>query len=178
MDSVDELAARREFYALIAPHLPMLHAQARQLCRAHYEPEDLVQDALLSAFRARSHLKDVTRARAWLLTILTHAFIDNIRRIRRRPDTVPLVADEVPALVPDDPPKWDNIKAKDLRVAIDRLTDDVRDTYRMYAVEGRDQATIARAQRIATATVGTRIFRARKQLRVLLMVAPPQEASG
>jgi RNA polymerase sigma-70 factor, ECF subfamily len=171
-ETVDELAGRRRFNALIAPHLSPLRARARQLCRGSCDAEDLVQDTLLRAFRASNQVQDVTRARAWLLTILTHAFIDATRRRRRRPDTVPLLMEsEVPASIPDEPAPWHDIGVDDLRDAIERLTVDVRDTYRMYALEGRDQAAIGETQKIATGTVASRIFRARKQLRVLLTAA-------
>ena len=166
---LDELAARRQFHVLIAPYMSTLQARAIQLCRSHCDADDLVQDTLLRAFRTRSQLKDPTRGRAWLLTILTHTFIDAIRKRQRRPETIPLaIVEEIPESVPDDPAPWNSIGVEDLRAAVERLTDDVRDTYRMCALEGHDHATIAKAQRIATATVGTRIFRARKQLRVLL----------
>lgn len=177
-ESVDELAARRGFHALISPHMSALQARANQLCRSHYDADDLVQDALLRAFRTRSQLNDVTRARAWLLTILTRTFIDAMRRRRRRPETVPLdVEDQAPASGCDEPAQWYSFGEEELRAAVERLTDDVRDTYRMCALEGRDHATVAQAQRIATATVATRIFRARKQLRVLLMAAAPNGVS-
>lgn len=169
--SVDELAARRRFNALIAPHMSALRARATQLCRSHFEADDIVQDTLLRAFRTRSPVQDVTRVRAWLLTILTRTFIDAVRRNRRRLETAALIDDDIPEPAPDEPAPWQNIGVDDLRAALEQLTDDVRDTYRMFALEGRDHAAIAQAQQIATATVGTRIFRARKQLRTLLSAA-------
>ncbi len=168
----DDLAARRGFNALVAPHLPALRVRAIQLCRSNYDADDVVQDSLLRAFLARGQVKDLTRVRGWLLTILTRTFIDLTRKRRRRPDHVPLV-DDLPEPIPIEPSPWAHIEVDDLRAAIDRLSDDVRDTYRMFALEGGDYATIAEAQRIPTATVGSRIFRARKQLRALLTASGP-----
>lgn len=73
-----------------------------------------------------------------------------------------------PVPEPVEPSPWDHIGMEDVRAAVERLPDDVRDTYRMFALEGSDYVAIAEAQRIPPATVGSRIFRARKQLRVLL----------
>jgi RNA polymerase sigma-70 factor (ECF subfamily) len=168
----DDLAARRRFNALIAPHLSALRVRASQLCRSNYDADDVVQESLLRAFLTRSQVKDLTRARAWLLTILTRTFIDCTRKRRRQPDHVQLV-DDVPEPVPIEPSPWNDIGVDDLRAAIERLPDDVRDTYRMFALDGGDYATISEAQGIPTATVGSRIFRARKQLRVLLTAAAP-----
>jgi RNA polymerase sigma-70 factor (ECF subfamily) len=174
----DELAARREFHALVAPYMSTLKARAIQLCRSHCDADDLIQDTLLRAFGTRGQLQDVTRARPWLLTILTHMFIDAVRKRRRRPELVPLPTEhEIPDSIPDEPALWHNVGVDDLRAAIERLPDDIRDTYRMCALDGHDHATIAKAQRVATATVGTRIFRARKQLRVLLMAAARRAGS-
>jgi RNA polymerase sigma-70 factor, ECF subfamily len=174
----DELAARRRFNALVAPHVAALRVRANQLCRSNCDVDDIVQDSLLRAFLTRSQVKDPTRIRPWLLTILTRTFIDLVRKRRRRPDHVPLV-DELPAPGPVEPSPWDNIGVDDLRAAVERLPDDVRDTYRMFALECRDYVAISEAQRIPPATVGSRIFRARKQLRVLLTAAArPREAHG
>ena len=176
-DPPDELAARRRFNALIAPHLPALRTRAGQLCRSHYDPDDVLQDALLRAFLARDQIRDQERARAWLLRIVATTFIDLTRKRRRRPDHVPLVAD-VAEPEPSLPSQWDHIGVEDVRNAAAQLPDDVRDTYRMFAFEGRDYAAIAKAQQIPAATVGSRIFRARKQLRALLTTSPPEDSPG
>jgi RNA polymerase sigma-70 factor, ECF subfamily len=166
----DELAARRQFEALIATYLPAMRACAARLCRSHYDPDDLVQDALVRAFRTRSRLSDPTRMRAWLLTIVTHTFIDLTRRRRRRPEHVELV--ETPMPDPIEPAPWEHIEVEELRGAIAQLPDDVRDTYRMFAFEGLDYVAIAATLQIPRPTGGSRIFRARRRLRDLLTAAP------
>ncbi|HEX3482364.1 MAG TPA: RNA polymerase sigma factor [Kofleriaceae bacterium] len=154
----------------MALHLPALRARAIQLCRSHFDPDDVVQDTLLRAFRTGSQVRDPTRIRAWLLTIVTNTFIDLTRKRRRRPDHVQLVS-EAPTPDPIEPAPWNEVDSDDLCRAIDQLPDDVRDTYRMFAVEGRDYVAISEVQQIPLATVGTRLFRARKRLRVLLTIA-------
>ena len=173
-DVGEDLAARNQFDALVAPHLPALRARAIQLCRSHYDSDDVVQEALLRAFLTGSQARDPTRIRAWLLMIVTNVFIDLIRKRRRRPDHVQLVV-EVPTPNPIEPAPWDHIDSDDLLRAIDQLPDDVRETYRMFAVEGCDYAAISEVQRIPPATVGSRLFRARKRLRLLLTVVSPRE---
>jgi RNA polymerase sigma-70 factor, ECF subfamily len=174
----DELAARRRFNAVVAPHVAALRVRATQLCRSSYDVDDIVQDALLRAFLTRSHVREPTRTRAWLLTILTRTFIDLTRKRRRQPEHVSLI-DDMPAPAPIEPSPWDEIGVDDLRAAVERLPDDVRDTYRLFALEGRDYIAISELQRIPSATVGSRIFRARKQLRALLTAAAsPRAAYG
>jgi RNA polymerase sigma-70 factor, ECF subfamily len=167
----EDEAARREFDALVAPHLPAMRARAAQLCRSHFDPDDLVQGALMRALQARDQLADLARTRPWLVTIVTNGFLDLVRRRHRRPRVVDLdVYADVETAAPDafEPSPWDSIELDDVRTAVEQLPDDVRDTYRLFALEGRDYTEIAQLQRIPKSTVGSRLLRARKRLRELL----------
>lgn len=161
---------RRRFDRMVEEHLPALRARAAQLCRTHGDPDDVVQDALVRAFRARAQMREQDRARGWLLTIVTNTFLDAMRRRKTRPGEVELPAEAPAAPVPDDDPApWAQLGVDDVRAAVADLPDDVRETYRMFALDGRDYVAIAEAQGIPKATVGTRILRARKKLRELLL---------
>jgi RNA polymerase sigma-70 factor, ECF subfamily len=164
---------KRAFDALVAEHLPGLRTRAMQLCRTHMDPDDLLQDALMRAFRARSQLRDPRRTRSWLLSIVGNTFIDAIRKQRARPPHVSLDGDPdtEPRDEPTEPLPWQRIGAEELCAAIKQLPDDVRETYRLFALEGKDYTAIAAAVGILKSTVGTRLLRARKQLRVLLAAA-------
>jgi len=161
---------RRAFDALVAEHLPGLRARAVQLCRAHLDPDDLLQDALMRAFRARRQLRDPQRTRSWLLSIVGNTFIDALRKQRARPLHISLdvAPDTEPSDEPTEPLPWQRLGPEELRVAIDQLPDDLRETYRLFALEGKDYTAIAAAVRIPKSTVGTRLLRARKKLRALL----------
>jgi RNA polymerase sigma-70 factor, ECF subfamily len=161
----------REFNALVAEHLPRLRARAMQLCRHHLDPDDLIQDALERAFQAFDTLRDRESARPWLLRIVSNTFFDAIRRQRTRPQLVPLdhaAETEIEGEAASEPLPWEHIDTAMHRAAIDRLPDDMRDTYRMNAIEGQDYASIAAALKIPKSTVGTRLLRARRRLRELL----------
>jgi RNA polymerase sigma-70 factor, ECF subfamily len=155
------------FDTLVAAYLPQLRSRAARLCHRQGDADDVVQDALLRAFRGRAQLREPERARGWLLAILGTTFLDRCRRRRVRPREVEL-AFEPPATTPDDAPAWTEVSLDDVRAAVDRLPDDVRDTFRMFALEGRDYVHIAAALGIPKATVGTRLHRARRHLRALL----------
>ncbi len=166
-EPVDELA-RRRFWDLLVAHRSAMEARAKQLCRPPVEPDDLVQDALMRAFSTRSPITDPSRVRAWLLKILTNMFIDEVRKHRRLPRQVEIDGEE-PAPAPSEPAMWEDISADDYRAAIGQLPDDTRETYRLFTVEARSHAEIARAQDIPIATVASRVFRARKQLKAGLL---------
>jgi RNA polymerase sigma-70 factor, ECF subfamily len=156
----DEIAAR---------HLPALRRCAAQMCRGTSDADDIVQDALMRAFLARDQMKDPTRVRGWLLAIVTNTFLDALRRRRARPGEVALEI-EPPAPELDDAPEiWAELSLDDVRSAVQLLPDDVRETYQMFALEAYDYNQISATLGVPKATVGTRILRARKRLRELLL---------
>lgn len=158
------------FDAIALAHLPAMRARAVQLCRGHGDPDDIVQDALMRAFVARAQMKEPARARGWLLTIVTNTFLDSLRRRRARPGEVALDVDPpMPEPDPQGETAWAELDLDDVRAAVSYLPDDVRDTYRMFALDGCDYTHIAQTLGVPKATVGTRILRARKRLRQLLL---------
>src|ERR1700754_1527599 len=77
-------------------HLDALYAVACKLTRNPSEAEDLVQDTLLKAMRARDQFHAGTNLKAWLFRILTNTFINKYRRggleraVLEGPDADPL----------------------------------------------------------------------------------------
>jgi RNA polymerase sigma-70 factor (ECF subfamily) len=61
-------------------HLDVLYSVAARMTRSGTEAEDLVQDTLVKAMRARDQFEPGTNLRAWLLRILTNTFINRYRR--------------------------------------------------------------------------------------------------
>jgi RNA polymerase sigma-70 factor (ECF subfamily) len=167
---VNDSENERAFAALVAAHLPGLRARASQLCRTHIDPDDLLQEALMRACRARHQLGNPDSMRNWLLTIVGNTFIDVIRKQRRHPPQVPLDVDLEDRQCDEmtEPLPWQRIGTDELRHAIDQLPKDLRDTYRLFALEGKDYVEIAAIVGIPKSTVGTRLLRARQKLRALL----------
>ena len=163
----------REFEALVAAMVPGLYRRAQQLCRDRFDPDDLVQDTLVRAFRSRAKVRDRARVSAWLRSIITNVFIDAVRAQRVRPPQVTLEVAEAACAGEEvvEASRWQQIDLDDLRAAIDRLPQDVRETYRLFALERKDYLAIAAAQKIPMGTVGTRLRRARGHLRRLLLAA-------
>ena len=70
--------ARFEQEALI--HMDALYATALRLTGDARDAEDLVQDAVLQAYRCFDSFETGTRCKAWLYKILTNTFINKYRR--------------------------------------------------------------------------------------------------
>ena len=60
-------------------HLDALYHIALRLTRSRAEAEDVVQEALLRAFRSFHRFNPGTNCRAWLFTILRNVFLNRVR---------------------------------------------------------------------------------------------------
>ncbi len=61
-------------------HLDTLYAVSCRMTRRTTEAEDLVQDTIVKAMRARDQFEPGSNLKAWLLRILTNTFINRYRR--------------------------------------------------------------------------------------------------
>lgn len=75
--------SRRRFEAAVLAERASLYASALQLCRAEDEARDLVQEALVRAWRFWSGYREDGHCGAWLRRILRNTFINRYRRRKR-----------------------------------------------------------------------------------------------
>lgn len=167
-------ADSQRFAAFAREHEPVLRATALRLCGNATDAHDLLQDTFERGLRNLARFQPGTDGRAWLLTILHHLFIDKCRARTReaRSDTPAEELEERIAAPEAEPqPSWASISTEQLRAALEKVPEDFRVVYRMHALENRSYQEIAETLGIPKATVGTRLIRARRKLRELLMPA-------
>jgi len=161
---------RRSFESEALPHLDVVYRVALRLAGDPARADDLTQDTLLKAFRAWDRFTPGTNARAWLLTILRHTFINDYRRPQNRARTIDIDAIESFSLfdrVQDVDPEgrfFDRIVDQTVLSAIDDLPEEFREALVLSDVEGLPYAEIAEIVQAPIGTVKSRIFRARKAL--------------
>ena len=158
---VDDLAAA------VAAHQDALYARALRLCGNADRARDLVQDAIERALRRRESFVAGTNLRAWLMTILSNRFVDQVRRER----VVREVAIEDREVAAEPPPAEARVTDEQLRAAVAALPADLREVVTLHALEGLGYRAIALRLRLPMGTVGTRLARARGQLLVALRAA-------
>jgi RNA polymerase sigma-70 factor, ECF subfamily len=73
----------RAFEHDLVAHLPRLRAFAMRLTRTNDQAEDLVQETLLKAWRAKDRFEPGTNLQAWLFTILRNAFYSGVKVAQR-----------------------------------------------------------------------------------------------
>ena len=79
---------KESFQRLASPELPALYWLARRLVRDG--AENLVQEALLRAYRSFGTLRQDAAAGPWLKSILVNVFRDQLRRQARSPEELPV----------------------------------------------------------------------------------------
>lgn len=164
------------FADLVRPHLDYLYAFALKLCGERATAEDLVQDALLRAFRAQDALRNREQPRGWFTKVLLSAWGDRTRRTAGREQDVPLDDERFSlfdTLVEEDPfPYSDRLHldfldlfddAK-LTAALQRIHPAHRTALVLAYVYGYKAREIADLEGTTTGTVLARLHRGRKQL--------------
>jgi len=146
---------------------------AHWLARDRATAEDIVQEALLRAWRSREALKDPSAARAWLLTIVRreHARLYE----RKRLELVSL--DEVMETQASPQPAEPDGNLFALRHAIMRLPIEYREPLLLQVVGGLSTDEIARELALSATAVLTRLFRARNKLRVICGLTPAPDGA-
>lgn len=165
-----EVEERKDVAALLADAEPALRRMARRLCASNDDAADLVQDTFERAMR--SGIPPGLRSpRAWLTRIMHNLFLDRCRSEASR-GVQPLDDRyaEIVQLEPDGPePAWGKITIEDVRAALDQVEPVYREVYQTRMFEGLSYEAIAARLGIARLTVGTRLCRARKRLREVLI---------
>lgn len=156
-------------------HLDALYAVACKLTRNPAEAEDLVQDTLLKAMRAKDQFHAGTNLKAWLFRILTNTFINKYRRggleksVLEGPDADPLVDGWVSAstmrqLRDPESQALQPIVEGEVQRALDALPADFKIAVILCDVEEFSYEEIAQIMGCPIGTVMSRLHRGRKLL--------------
>ena len=154
---------RASFQALCQSLRPDLLRFAFWLSRDRALAEDVVQETMLRAWKARDSLLDEGAAKPWFLTIIRREYARSFERKRFVTlDVEELIAREEPMLA-----AADDQDLTELRAAVFKLPDEYREPLVLQVLMGYSTAEIAAELGLSNAAVLTRLFRARKQLRIL-----------
>lgn len=166
------------FAAIMRRYNQRLFRIARAILKDDADAEDALQDAYLKAYRHLRGFEGRSSLPTWLSRVVvnealqrlrgrrTAAVIDSVGGGAHMPDNVIYLADR------EGTGPEERLGNRELRLmleaAIDELADGFRVVFLMREVEGMSVAEIAAALDIPEATVKTRAFRARRELRRLL----------
>src|SRR5678815_4277292 len=157
-------------------HLDALYAVACKLTRNPSEAEDLVQDTMLKAMRAREQFHAGTNLKAWLFRILTNTFINKYRRgglersVLDGPDADPLAdgwigASTMEAMRDPESRAMRALLEKEIVAALDELPEEFRLAVVLSDVEELSYKEISEIMGCPIGTVMSRLHRGRRLLK-------------
>lgn len=174
-----QVARREAFQELMRAHNRMLFRAARAILRDDAEAEDALQEAWLRAYRSMDGFRGEAKLSSWLVRIVVNEALARRRKQLRRAEVVPLHGGGLEAheleqesgMREQDGPEDLTQRAQMRRLLearIDRLPEAFRIVFVLRAIEEMTVEETAAALQIPEATVRTRFFRARSQLREAL----------
>ncbi len=166
------------FYELIRPYERRVYSAALAILRNEADAEDAAQEAMLKAFKHIRQFRAEARFSTWLIQITV-----NEARMRKRREHAHVIEpivdrqDEEGNYTPRDFADWHEIPSETLErkevrqllaEALDSLGEKYREVFVLRDMQHLSIEETARALRISTASVKTRLLRARLMLRDLL----------
>lgn len=144
-----------------------MYRVAFRLCGNRASAEELVQETYLQAWKGLKKLRDSTKIRAWIFSIM-HRQVTKMR----------MPWDEAAALSPDQlqaiaatPPPTDDPREEILRDALTRLDNDHRMPLLLAVMEEMTAEEVAEILNIPRGTVLSRLHRAREKIRNMVCLS-------
>ncbi|HVZ90836.1 MAG TPA: sigma-70 family RNA polymerase sigma factor [Rhizomicrobium sp.] len=155
---------RRQFEAQALPHLDAAYNLARWLSRSPSDAEDIVQDAMLRAFRGFDGFRGGD-AKPWLLQIVRNCWRDHAGRARKH-EPLGENAESLASGEPDPEAQASRrSEARSLESAIGAIPEEFREVLILREIEDMSYREIAAATGAPIGTVMSRLARARALLR-------------
>ena len=169
------MADRATFEADIQEFIPQLYSAAMRMTRNPSDAEDVLQEALLKAYRGYHTFTAGTNLKAWLYRILTNTYINKYRKQHRRPSEVELgelqdlylykrLGETSGATQSAESDMLDAFVDTDVIEALESLPEAFRLPVLLADVDGFSYKEIAEMLDIPIGTVMSRLHRGRKAL--------------
>ena len=147
--------------ALVEEHYALLYRFAFRLTGSVADAEDLTQQAFLTAQRKLDQLRDPSRAKSWLCSILRNTYLRELRS-RGSAASVSLANAPEPADEALDEVHFDE---QELQHALQELPEEYRTPLILFYFEEFSYKEIAEQMQVPIGTVMSRLARAKSHLR-------------
>jgi RNA polymerase sigma-70 factor (ECF subfamily) len=177
----------KAFEVLVARHTRFAGAVALSIVSDYHSALDVVQEAFVKVLSRLETLEDAERFRPWLRNVVRSTALDSLRRRKvtgRSGQPLPGTDDESsPLPSPDLTPDQLFAKAElreQVREVIGTLPESQREVVMLKYLEDLSYEEISQATSLTVSTIESRLFRARKTLRALLVerFGPQGPAAG
>ncbi|HYM19046.1 MAG TPA: sigma-70 family RNA polymerase sigma factor [Micropepsaceae bacterium] len=154
-----------QFEADLIEAVPFLKSFARTLSRNAEVADDLVQDTLLNAWRARASYKPDTNLKAWLCTILRNKFYSDGRRAWRQ---MPWDQEAAERIIGHDAAQAGAVELSNTVHAMEFMPAHQREALTLIGAGGFSYREAAAICNVDPGTLKSRVMRARRALTSLL----------
>ena len=174
--------SKKQFQQLTDPHIQLMYNMALRYCGNSFDAEDILQEAMYISFKSYHQLKDETKCKAWLLTILRRVYLKEIRQSNTRPVAVedisclPLMEQQVAS---DHSLKFEREEtAATVRHCLSELPENNQTPMLLYFMDDMSYQEIAETLEMPIGTVMSRLSRAKQLLKKKLLQQSMQKKSG
>lgn len=157
----NEAEFKKELTALI----PHLRAFSRSICNNATLADDVAQEAMLKAWKARERFRPGSNMKAWTFTILRNQFYSVKRRSWRATSLDQDVAEQTIVATSD---AEQSVHLNELRRGLDMLKESQREAIILIGASGLSYEEAAEICGCAVGTIKSRVSRARKALEVIM----------
>ncbi|MRH43468.1 sigma-70 family RNA polymerase sigma factor [Aquibacillus halophilus] len=167
-----------DFTELYHLYFKRLFHLSYSIVRDAHLAEDVVQETFIKAIKHVSSIQDESKVGAWLSAITTRTAIDFVRKEKKNQgvlfdeEILEILGEQVSQNVLEEVEIL--LLNEEVNRAIKTLTVDYQDVLWLKLEKGLKESEIARILELKPATVKTRIYRARKQLKLLF----PEQVSA
>ena len=173
-------AKRSDFESIALPYLDALFGAACRLTRNPRDAEDLVQDAMVRAYRFWDSFEKDSNCKAWLFKILTNTFINSYQKKKRGREVLNAAVTEQKAtdgvlvqqgsIAGRDPHRLlvERAISDQVTSALEALPSDFRLAVVLCDLEGLSYKEISEIMDCPIGTVMSRLYRGRRLLKKAL----------
>lgn len=156
---------KKEFEEKVLEYINSLYNLSLRMTQNKEDAEDLVQEAVLRAYRFYHKFDRGTNFKAWIMTILRNIYINQYRKRIKEPVKVEFEGVEDFISLPEISGVQEEIFSETIKSSIDKLPEELRTTTTLFYVDGFSYKEIAKIMNCPVGTVMSRLYTARQGLK-------------
>ena len=153
------------FAALMREHYSFVYAVVIRIVKNSHDAEEVVQDALLNAYRGLPQLENPTKFKSWLGEIAQNCGRNWLRKQRANTVSIDEVSEQTLQIEDSPDERLTQQEQRDLiRRAMETLSEKDREIARAYYLDGASYDELTRTHGLSYNAIAFRLSRAKRQL--------------